>query len=310
MFSPTLLNELQLSGAPLADPLRHAGRQHQLGQQAGTAEPVRRDRLADHLRAATDDPFSNMLYYGGWDGDNNHNQNLTSFQIDDNVTWIKGKHTVKFGFKGRQEYNNVEELQQAEGSHSFYADWTQLYDPRRRRPRLSRARVSPSLLLGLPTYLCNQYNRGYFYFQQKEFGPYVNDTWKVTPTADHRTGTALGPLESVPREVRPPGQFGSGEPYADSRLSLRMAPRSIASRIFRREFWHPGRRAAYRGQTANSRVGFPSALIPQYWKDFGPRLALAYQNQRQMGFARRLRHVSIGPCRSPRSCRPPGPIRR
>ena len=36
-------------------------------------------------------------------------------------------------------------------------------------------------MLGLPTYLSNQYNRGYFYFRQKEIGLYVNDTWKVTP---------------------------------------------------------------------------------------------------------------------------------
>src|SRR5437667_55381 len=37
-----------------------------------------------------------------------------------------------------------------------------------------------SLLLGTPTYLSNQYNRGYFYFRQKEIGAYVQDSWKVT----------------------------------------------------------------------------------------------------------------------------------
>ena len=101
-----------------------------------------------------------MLYYGGWDGDNNHHQNLTSFEIDDNVTWVKGKHTIKVGFKGRQEYNNVEELQQAEGSHSFYGDWTQLYDPSSQAARLITGTGFADVLLGLPTYLSNQYNRG------------------------------------------------------------------------------------------------------------------------------------------------------
>ena len=48
-------------------------------------------------------------------------QHLTQYQIDDNVTWVKGKHTFKFGFKGRKEFNNVEELQQAQGSDSFTA---------------------------------------------------------------------------------------------------------------------------------------------------------------------------------------------
>ena len=70
-----------------------------------------------------------MFYYGCWDGDNHKAQQLTQFQIDDNVTWVKGKHTLKFGFKGRQEYNNVVELQQAQGSDSFYGDWTAQYDP-------------------------------------------------------------------------------------------------------------------------------------------------------------------------------------
>ena len=37
------------------------------------------------------------------------------------------------------------------------------------------------LLLGLPTALRDQYNRGYFYFQQKELGLYVDDTWKISP---------------------------------------------------------------------------------------------------------------------------------
>ena len=56
-------------------------------------------------------------------------QQLTQFQIEDNFTWVKGRHTLKFGFKGRQEYNNVVELQQAQGSDSFYGDWTAQYDP-------------------------------------------------------------------------------------------------------------------------------------------------------------------------------------
>ena len=43
---------------------------------------------------------SNMFYYGCWDGDNHSAQQLTQFQIDDNFTWVKGKHTLKFGFKG------------------------------------------------------------------------------------------------------------------------------------------------------------------------------------------------------------------
>jgi hypothetical protein len=42
---------------------------------------------------------------------------------------IKGKHTLKFGGKVRFEYDNIRELQQAQGSHDFSPNWTALYDP-------------------------------------------------------------------------------------------------------------------------------------------------------------------------------------
>src|SRR5436190_957238 len=105
-----------------------------------------------------------MFYYGSWDGDNLQNQNLTAFQIEDNVTWIKSKHTVKMGFKGRQEYNNVQELQQAEGSHSFYANWSGLYDPSADSIASFTGSGFADLLMGMPSTLRNVYNRGYFYY--------------------------------------------------------------------------------------------------------------------------------------------------
>jgi outer membrane receptor protein involved in Fe transport len=126
----------------------------------------------------TDSPF---FYYGCWDGDNRGDQHLTAYQLEDNVTWIKGKHSVKFGFKGRQEYSNVRELQQSQGSHSFYGDWTALYDPVGDQATSFTGSGFASMLLGLPTYLSNQYNRGYFYFQQKELGAYIHDSWRASP---------------------------------------------------------------------------------------------------------------------------------
>jgi hypothetical protein len=219
----------------------------------------------------------NMLYYGGWDGDNLHNQNLTAFEISDDATWVKGKHTMKFGFKGRQEYNNIRENQQAEGSHSFYADWTELYDPAAQGPVAYTGSGLASLLLGLPTYLSNQYNRGYFYFQQKEFGLYFNDSWKVSPKLtvslglrwDHWTPyhekqnrlVNLDPLNYV-------GKFQVITPGSTTVESIPGIPAGVLSSWANRGLtW----------TTANQVPGFPSALIPNYWKDFGPRLGVAYR---------------------------------
>ena len=79
-FSPTFLNELQVSDLPLCHSLRNARRQHEVGRQTGLAESVRRHRLADGLYRRIEATRYNMFYYGGWDGDNNHNQNLTAYR--------------------------------------------------------------------------------------------------------------------------------------------------------------------------------------------------------------------------------------
>lgn len=276
VFSPTLLNELQLSAHRSPTHIGTLGDSTNWANKLGLPNPFGVTGWPTVYAAGSGDPFSNMLYYGGWDGDNNHKQNLTSFQIDDNVTWVKGKHTVKFGFKGRQEFNNVEELQQAEGSHSFYGDWTQLYDPSAQAAAPFTGTGFGSLLLGVPTYLSDQYNRGFFYFQQKEFGLYVDDTWKVTP----RLTVGLGlrwdhwnPYkEKYDRLVNldPANLTGFTviTPHSTSLDNIPGIP--------------PGVLASWKARglswvTANSQSGYPGALIPQYWKDFGPRLSLAYQ---------------------------------
>jgi hypothetical protein len=217
-----------------------------------------------------------MLYYGCWDADNNHNQNLTSFEIDDNVTWIKGKHTVQTGFKGRQEYNNIRELQQAEGSHSFYATWTSLYDPSAQGAVPYTGSGFAELMMGLPTALRDVYNRGYFYFQQKEIGAYINDTWKLSPRLTVDLGLRwdhwnpyhekqnrlinLDPLNYV-------GKFEVITPHNVTMETMPNIPSGVlASWKARGLTW----------VTADS-AHFPGALIPQYWSDFGPRLAVAYK---------------------------------
>ena len=126
----------------------------------------------------------NLGYYYGfcWDADNHSNQARpprcwTTTRLGPEVS------TLKFGGRIRLEQNNVRELQQAQGSHTFLGDWTAntANDNNDPGPFAVYGDGLASLLLGLPTILTNQYNRGYFYFRQKEFGLYVNDSWKVSP---------------------------------------------------------------------------------------------------------------------------------
>ncbi|HLM98103.1 MAG TPA: TonB-dependent receptor [Bryobacteraceae bacterium] len=271
VFKPTLLNELQLSGHRSPTHYGTLGDSTNWANKLGLPNPFG----VNGWPTVYTDAY-NMLYGGGWDGDNNHRQNLTAYEIDDNVTWIKGKHTIKAGFKGRQEYNNVEELQQAEGSHGFYANWTALYDPSAQAAAPFTGSGFGELLMGLPTALRNQYNRGFFYFQQKETDAYVNDTWKVSPRLtvdvglrwDHWTPYHEKQNRLVNLDPTSYSGFTVISPYNVSINSLPGVPSGVlASYQARGLSW----------VTADSVSGFPKALVPNVYGDFAPRLAAAYR---------------------------------
>ncbi|HET8549660.1 MAG TPA: TonB-dependent receptor [Bryobacteraceae bacterium] len=267
VFSPTLLNELQASS--------DRSRNH-----SGT--------LADQTEWATKlgfgNPFgalgwpticaSGPFYDGCWDAGNPQDHNLTGFQIVDDATWIRGTHTLRFGFKGRSEYNNVRELQQAQGSHSFGADWTALYDPSSRSATPRTGSGFASLLLGYPTYLSNQYNRGYFYFRQKEVGLYAQDNWRVSQRLTLNLGV----------------RWDYWTPYSEK--YNRLLNLDLNNYVGKMEVITPGNTrmedirgippavlASWRNRgltwkTAEE-AGFPSALLPRDTNNFAPRLGAA-----------------------------------
>ncbi len=269
VFSPTFINEVQLSANRSPAAYGTLGDTTNWATKLGLPNPF---GALGWPTIYTD--AGNFFYGGGWDGDNIHNQNLTAFNIEDNVTWIKGKHTLQFGFKGRQEYNNIQELQQAEGSHSFYANWTSLYDPSAQAAASYTGSGFADLLLGLPTTLRDQYNRGYFYFQQKEVGLYFNDSWKVTPKLtvgiglrwDHWTPYHEKYDRLATIDMSSP-LFQVITPHSTTIESMPNIPSGVlASWAQRGLTW-----------TTADKTNLPGALIQDYWKDLGPRFSLAYR---------------------------------
>jgi outer membrane receptor protein involved in Fe transport len=212
----------------------------------------------------------------GWDGDNRKDEKLTGYVIEDALSWTTGKHSFRFGGKFRWEQNNVRELQQAQGSHSFNGNWTGLYDPSGDLRVSFTGNGLADMALGLPGQLTNQQNRGYFYFRQNETGLFVQDTWRVSSrltldlgvrwdrwspyTEAQNRFTQIDPL-SIPTafQVVTPGNVTMEEIPG-------ILPSQLASYARRGLTW-----------TTAEAAGMPSELLRADNNNFAPRLGVAYR---------------------------------
>ena len=95
-------------------------------------------------------------------------QNL--YQITDNVSWVKGKHTFKIGFDGRKYISPQGFTQRARGDYEYHRDRRFLHD--------------------LPPDSLGQRSSGShtYYGDQMALYSYANDTWRVTPTVTFNLG--------------------------------------------------------------------------------------------------------------------------
>ncbi|HYK88913.1 MAG TPA: TonB-dependent receptor [Acidobacteriota bacterium] len=211
-----------------------------------------------------------------FDGDNQKVEALTGIVAEENVSWNKGKHEIQFGARFRKEYNNVKEMQQAAGNHNFGGEWTGLYSPQDDSQLSFTGDGFADLLLGLPDYLANQYNRGFFYFRQNEVGLYVNDRWRITPRLTINMGLRwdkwtpytekydrldVVDINSIATkfEVVTPGSTKMEDIQG-------LPPSMLASYAKRGLTW-----------TTADAIGYPSHLFRADNNNFGPRIGLAYQ---------------------------------
>jgi hypothetical protein len=212
----------------------------------------------------------------GWDADNRKDERLTGHGIESSSTWIKGKHSIKFGGKLRYEYNNIRELQQSQGSHTFGNAWTANYDPVADNAVPFTGDGLATMALGLPTFLSNQFNRGYFYFEQQELGLYFHDSWKATRRLTLELGLRWDKWsayeEKFNRMVNVDFNTFASTFQVITPKKIRMEdlpgvpPSVLASWANRGLRW----------KTAHE-VGYPSNLVRADNNNFGPRIGAAFR---------------------------------
>lgn len=213
-----------------------------------------------------------------WCACNVHVQALTTEMVQDNATLVKGKHTIQFGGNASREQNNIEENQQAQGSDYFSPAWTAQWLPANQAPDPLSGSGFAELLMGLPNYLSNQFNHGFFYFRQTNLGAYVQDRYHASQRLTLNLGLRWdywspykeqGNLidEPNPNTVLTPN---SGQVLTVGNVTAQsiggIPPSVLAS-------WGAVGLTTATADSAN----YPSALFRQVYHNFSPRLGAAFR---------------------------------
>ncbi|MGH9627292.1 MAG: carboxypeptidase regulatory-like domain-containing protein, partial [Bryobacteraceae bacterium] len=124
-------------------------------------------------------PTVNISGYSGLFGGNLSSEGDVDHQFSDNITWIKGAHTIKAGFEVRSLYfRNQQPGGNTAGNVSFNALPTQ-------DPSLSGAAAGghgvASLLLGIPSNSSLSINDQKWGATWRYHSAFVQDKWKISP---------------------------------------------------------------------------------------------------------------------------------
>jgi Carboxypeptidase regulatory-like domain len=171
-FSPTLLNEFRPGYTRLNFP---TGQPQHVRQPSAVGFP----NIFPQLASAADYPQMALTGYFTLGGTNNGPQPRKdqTYQLTDNLSWIKGKHSLKFGYAGRkfQVWNPF--LASNEGTFTFDASGT-----------FSTGDPGLDFLLGVPLNF-NQQSGSTIIADAYEHYFYAQDQWQVRSNLTLTLGT-------------------------------------------------------------------------------------------------------------------------
>jgi len=173
---------------------------------------------------------------------------LNNYQITDDVTWIRSGHTIKAGYDIRQSRFLLDSDNGPRGSFTFNASYTASVDPSTGNPISGTGNGVADFLLGYPTNMSGAVGTSATHFTFWTHNLFIQDDWKVTRELTLNYGLRweyMGPPKPIDQELSHVYGF-------DFRTGKQLFPTL--------------------GQIR------PSIVNPDY-KDFAPRLGLAYNPQ-------------------------------
>jgi len=201
----------------------------------------------------------------------------TFYQLQDNLTKVAGRHQLQIGVHLRRDLvNYLPQQEQSAGLTQPVANWTALWDPTgtAASPRATAltGNLTASSYLGQMMYQMKT-THGYFYMRQNQYALYFQDNFKVNRRLTLNLGLRWQAWPSMT------------EKYGNiSGFDLQKKAIVLTQPLERYYQLNP---AMERGVTRLRELGvklidyreagIPQNLIFSNWKDFAPRLGLAYR---------------------------------
>ncbi|MDP2999992.1 MAG: TonB-dependent receptor [Bryobacterales bacterium] len=269
-FSPTFFNELLVTGTRTRFDVATGDPARSYSTELGLPNPFN----AKGWPGMYDAGFNGNMYY--------ETQNGNGFYafygiVDDNMTKIKGKHELQFGFHFRYDQMNLmPQQQQVAGNNSWNSNYTSLYDPSSSRTNPLTTPLTGDLFanfyLGLANY-SNQMARGMFYARSKEYAFYFQDNWRVSSRLTLNLGLRY---DLFPPYYEKNNVVSSFDP-SDHSVVLGTS----VDNLIKRGYTYPSviNRLGEMGMKFKTydQAGLPQHMINTSKDGWGPRLGFAYR---------------------------------
>jgi len=177
-FTPHLLNEFRFGFSRFAIKVTSID----AGQNLGTKVGIPGTNISDTASAGPQIQFpNNEIRNLGHNGNQPLLTFLDTFQYYDNVTWIRGRHSIKAGANYTRRRRNVFNIDSIVGQFQFTSNLTSNCAGIASGCSTNSATGFPiaSMLLGYPSAENRQFFRGVIGERRPEFGSYVQDDFKV-----------------------------------------------------------------------------------------------------------------------------------